>query len=163
MMMRRRLQLCEAATIGRALHKRRRGTTTVELAVILMVFLMLIFGMVEMSIAIFRYHVVSQGARQLARIAIVHGELGPPEMNEWGPATYTSGANSGDEIPTAIKPYLTGLYLNQTTITLEWLDNSTELESRVRATVTTSYEPFVTFLFSSNWTFTAQSTMQIAH
>jgi Flp pilus assembly protein TadG len=137
------------------------------MALVIMVFLMLMFGMLEMAIAVFRYHVVSQGARQAARLAIVHGELAPKgsngTMTEWGPATFTSGANSGTEITEALKPYLAGVPLDKTTVTLEWLDGDTKLQSRVRATVVTAYQPFITFLFSSDWTLTGSSTMQIAH
>lgn len=141
-----------------------RGATAVETAIVLAVFLVLVFGMLELGIAVFRYHVVSQGARQGARQAIVRGELAPPELSEWGPAEYGPQFGSADdEIAVAIRPYLTGLDLDRTTIQLSWPDGNTRIGSRVRVTVNTTHEPFVTFLFTTGWTLTGDSTMRIAH
>ncbi len=142
----------------------RRGAAAVETAIIIGVFLVIVLGMLELALGVFRYNVVSQAARQAARQAIVHGKLAPPELNEWGPATYSSNANSGDEIATSIKPYMAGLDLNNSTITIEWLEGDTALQSRVRATITTSYDPFLTFIFgSTTWAHTAVATLPIAH
>ena len=146
----------------------RRGVVAVETAVIAMLFLTLVLGMLELSIAVFRYNIVSQGARQAARLAIVRGELAPPKLDEWGPATYTGGANSGNAVSEAIKPYLTGLDLDNTRITIEWLDGSTRIQDRVHVTIVTSHEvflPFVANLLTSGSTFALRgdSTMQITH
>lgn len=54
----------------------------VEFSIVIMLFLMLMFGTLEMAIAIFRYHLVSQGARQAARQAIVHGKQAGASPNE---------------------------------------------------------------------------------
>jgi Flp pilus assembly protein TadG len=141
----------------------------VELAVVLTLFLILVMGMLEMAITVFRYHVVSQGARQAARLAIVHGELAPKGsgglMTQWGPDTYQAAdlSTANDEIATGVKQYLTGLPLDQTSLTLQWPDGDSNLESRVQVTVTTQYSPFVTFLFSDDWLLTATSTMRIHH
>ncbi|MCH8042664.1 MAG: pilus assembly protein [Planctomycetes bacterium] len=147
--------------------KNRRGAVAVETAIIALVFLTLVLGMLELSIAVFRYNIVSQGARQAARLAIVRGELAPPKLDEWGPATYTSGANSGNAVTETIKPYLTGLDLDNTTITIEWLDGSTKLQDRVHVTIVTSHEVFLPFvanmLSSSTFALRADSTMQITH
>ena len=143
--------------------KNRRGAAAVETAIIALLFLTLVLGMLELSIAVFRYNIVSQGAR----LAIVRGELAPPKLDEWGPATYTSGANSGNAVSEAIKPYLTGLDLDNTTITIEWLDGSTKLQARVHVTIVTSHEVFLPFvanmLSSSTFALRGDSTMQIAH
>jgi Flp pilus assembly protein TadG len=145
-------------------RRTRRGVATVELAIVLMVFLTIIFGMMELSIAVFRYHVTSQAARQAARIAIVHGEFAPPEQTTWGPSQFgPTTLDTDSEIPNAVRRYITGLDPAQTTLTLEWPDGNSRVESKVRATVQTQYSPFITFLFTSDFTLTAQSTMQIAH
>ena len=44
---------------------RRTGAAAVELAIVLMVLLTLIFGMIELSMAVFRYNNVSGAARRL--------------------------------------------------------------------------------------------------
>ncbi len=142
----------------------RRGAAAVETAIVMLVLLTLIFGMLELTIAIFHYHIVAQGARQGARLAIVRGKMAPPELPEWGPtAIIDIAADSTVPVAVAMQPYLTGLDLSVTKISVEWPDGSTQLESPVRFTVTTDHEPFVTFLFTSGWTLTGQSTMPIAH
>jgi len=148
---------------GRRKAESRRGATTVELAVVLMVFLTIIFGMMDLSLAVLRYHVTSQSARQAARIAIIHGELAPPEQTTWGTTTVTTNLDADSEVPNAVRPYITSLDPAQTTLTLEWPDGNTRVGSKVTATVQTQYTPIITFLFSGNFTITAQSTMQIAH
>ncbi len=145
----------------------------VETAVVLTLFLTLIFGMIELSIANLHEHIVNQGARQAARIAIVHGTLAPPKLTEWSPSTFTTsgspdftysiaGTDTGD-VGSTIQPYLTGLDLANTTVTLQWLDGDAKTGSRVRVRVVTAHQPFLTFPFSTGWTLAGESTMQIAH
>jgi hypothetical protein len=55
------------------------------------------------------------------------------------------------------------LDLAKTTLSLEWLDGDAKLESRVRARVITTHKPFLKLLFTTDWTLTGESTMQIAH
>ena len=45
-------------------------------------FVTLVFGMIDLSIALFRKHVASEAARQGARIATVHGYLAPSSSND---------------------------------------------------------------------------------
>ena len=154
----------------------RRGAVAVETAIIAMLFLTLVLGMLELSIAVFRYNLVSQGARQAARLAIVRGELAQLKTGSgeswapwgpWGPATYTGLASSSDPIALAIKPYLTGLDLDNTTIKIEWLDGSLQTQDRVRVTIDTSHEVFLPFvaviLGGSTFALSGDSTMQITH
>ena len=154
----RRLKLREGSA-----NERRRGVAAAELAMVILVFLTIIFGMIELAIVVFQYHVVSQGSRQIARLAIVRGELAPPELTAWGPTTKTVTANSADEVALAGKGYLTGLDLSATTIQLEWLDSSIALEKRVQVTVTTTHQAILSFPLSGSWTLTGRSTMPIAH
>lgn len=155
--------LRKSTCLQNGLHQ-RQGATAVELAFVLPVLLITVFGMLELSLAIFQYHVVAQGARQGARMAIVRGEMAPPELPEWGPTAIADvAADSAEPVAVALKPYLTGLDLTKTRISFAWPDGDTAIESRVQATVTTDYQPILTFLFTSGWTFTGQSTMQIAH
>lgn len=163
-------------------NARRRGATTVETAIVLMVFLTIIFGMMELSVAIFRYHVVSQAARQAARLAIVHGDLAPPQQTNWwnepgagasappgnpirvyGPTKMNVDLAVDDSPTQLLQRYVTGLEPGRTDVKLEWLDGNARVGSRVKATVTTKYSPFVTYLFTSDFTLVGESTMQIAH
>ena len=67
------------------LRRLRRGATAIELAIVLTLFLTLVFGMLDLGIAVFRYHIVCEAARQGARQAIVHGKLSD-KLGTWGPA-----------------------------------------------------------------------------
>ena len=145
---------------------RRRGATSAEMALVIMVFLTLVFGMLELAIAIFQYHVVSQTARHGARLAIVRGEMAQP-LGEWDPSVlgnpYTATLSDNAAIPNAVRQYSSGIDPQQSTVRVAWPDGNHELESPVQVRVTTVHQPFVTFLFTSNWTFVGQSTMPIAH
>lgn len=143
--------------------QRQSGVAATELAFILPILLLIIFGLLELSLVIFRYHIVSQAARQIARVAIVHGELAAPELTTWGPSAVTISATSTGEIATAAQPCLTGLDPSQTTIVLEWPDGNTKVESRVSVTVTTQHQPILALIFTSGWTLTAKSVLPIAH
>ena len=55
-------------------HTRRRGATLLEAAIIIPVFLLFVLGTVDVGLAVLRYNILSQGARQGARTAMVHGE-----------------------------------------------------------------------------------------
>jgi Flp pilus assembly protein TadG len=50
---------------------KQRGTTTVELALILPVFLLLIFGLIELSVAFYDQAILTQASREGARAGIV--------------------------------------------------------------------------------------------
>lgn len=155
----------------------RRGATVVETALVLPIFLILVLGMVDLALAVFRQHVISQAARQATRLAIVHGQLAPPEQAQWGPGTIEALATAtgvpivngllgpGLVPPREAPGFLTGLHLEETTIRLEWLDGNSQPERRVQATIATTYRPIFLSLFVGDaaWTLRAASTMRIAH
>ena len=58
--------------VARLLTTRSRGQTLAEFAVTALVFLMLIFGIMEMGLAINAYNDMSSAAREAARYAMVH-------------------------------------------------------------------------------------------
>ncbi len=150
----------------------RRGATVLELAIILSAFIVLTLGMLDLGIGVFRYHILANAARQAARRAIVHGERATA-LGNWGPSTVdvmasdsgTADIVDGHDVaayPDGIQRLLVGCKLEQTQITLEWIDDSNALQKRVRATVRTPYTP-LTLLSLHAVTLQASSTMQIAH
>ena len=145
----------------------RRGATTVETAIVILPFLIITLGMIDLGIAVFRHHVISQAARQGVRSAIVHGSLAVSGWNggKWGPAAFGPvAATSTDPKAQAVAPYLSGLDPNETNITMQWLDGSNLPEKRVRVIVTTTWTPAITFIFGGlTRTFSASATMPIAH
>lgn len=56
---------------GRRTDRSQRGTTTVELALILPVFLFLVFGLIELSVALYDKAVLTNASREGARAGIV--------------------------------------------------------------------------------------------
>ena len=139
----------------------RRGAAMVETAIVISVLLTLVFGMLDLGIAVFQRTSVAHVAREAARIASIHGDLAP---SQWGPTTYSGPASGNDDIINAIKPSLGALDPQQTTIKLEWPDGNATPESRICATVTSFHQPFLTFLFGSGtWTLSASTTVQINH
>jgi hypothetical protein len=131
------------------------------MAIVLMVFLTLVLGMLDLGIAVFRTHVLANAAREGARKAIVHGGMAP---ESWGPATYAGTANSADPIPTAVQPFLTGLDLSQVTVQASWPEGSNGLEKPVQVTLSMPYQPVMTFIFGNpTFTLSGSSTMQILH
>jgi TadE-like protein len=147
--------------------RRRRGAAVVEMAIVLMVFITLVLGMLDLGIAVFRRHVIAQAARQGVRQAIVHGGLANAGMGVWGPTAWSGTADSGGhEVLNIIQPMLAGMDPSTVDVQVEWLDggNDVNLGDHVRVSVSTPYQPIMTFIFG-NPTFTLQatSTMQIAH
>ena len=139
----------------------------VEGAIILLVFLTFILGMLDLSIAVFRHHVISEAARMGARTASVHGSLAPSGWNggSWGTAQFGPVAGtSTDPKAASITPYLAGIDPSTVTITLAWPDAKNTAESRVSVTVSTSWTPIMGFIFGgSSQTMSAKSVMLIAH
>jgi len=156
--------------LGRRAH--RRGAAMVEAAIVLTVLLTMVFAMLDLGLAVFQRTTVAHVAREAARLASIHGDMAPPQLNQWGPdiVYYTELVIHDDdeiikkEIINAIKPSLGALDPQQTTIKLEWPDGNATPESRISATVTSSHQPFLTFLFGSDkWTLSASTTVQINH
>lgn len=144
----------------------RKGVTTVEFSLVIMVFLMLVLGMLELSIAVFQLNVVSQAARQGARQGIVRGRTANV-LGVWDPGVmgdpYTATLSDNSAIPNLLRNYTPGLFENQTTISISWPDGNNDIDSHIRYRVSTVHQPFVTLLFTSNWTFVGESTMPIHH
>ena len=152
----------------RRLKVKRRGAVVLEMSLILGMFLVLTIGMLDLGIGVFRYHIVSQAARQGARRAIVHGEMANV-LGQWGPSTIDVPATSNgipivDGPNDGIQPMLVGCDLDKTRIRVEWLGGSNALEESVRVTVTSEYKPIMLFIFPDvTIPLSASSTMQIAH
>lgn len=146
---------------------RRGGVASTEAALVVLTFLTIILGMIDLGNGVFRYKLVSQLARQGARQAIVHGSQAPAgwQGGPCWPATHGPVALNGSAAPEqALAPYASGLDTAQAQLTVTWLDGNNQAESRVRVTVTCPYQPIMTFIFGNpTYTLTATSTMTIAH
>ena len=142
----------------------RRGSTLVEGAIVLMAFLTLIVGTIDLGLAVLRYNGASQAARSAARLAIVRGNITPRATSSWGPGAVTvKGDDTASEISNAVRPYLAGLDPSKVTIKLEWPASTNAPDDQVKVTITTTYQPMLTFVLgSSAINLSASSTMRIA-
>jgi Flp pilus assembly protein TadG len=134
-----------------------------EGAIVVTVFLVLVFGTIDIGIAVFRHSTISNAARQGARTAAVHGALAN-QKGVWGTATATVAATANDPKADCVRPLLGGCNLSATNITMEWPQNSNAITKPVRVTVTTGFNPIMTFIFGNpTFTLSASSTMPISH
>jgi len=145
----------------------RPGATTLEFAIVLPAFLLLVLGMIDASVAVARYNSLSQAARHGARQAAVHGSRAPAGWNggAWGPSPIDQPATAtGDPAVDVVRPMLVGCPLGETRIQIEWPDGSNVAGKPVRVTITSSYRPMITYVFGQPAiALTATSTMPIMH
>lgn len=123
--------------------KRRRaartGTTLVETAVLLGLFLFLVVGVLDMGLALMRRHILQAGADHAVRRAVVYGKYA---ATPWGPQTLGPAAASLDHpAAEAVRSRLVGISPDQVVLTVEWLDGSNEPGCRVRVKLATTYDP----------------------
>jgi hypothetical protein len=133
----------------------------------MLAFFLLILGMIDLGIGVFRFNQVSHAARHGARQVIVHGKHAPSGWNggPWGITKLDCWASDvGTPIADALRPMLVGSHHDKTRIQVEWLETSNEVERNVRVTVTTPYQPILFNVFgAAAIDLSASSTMPIAH
>lgn len=150
-------------SLGRT--SRKSGATTVEMAIALSVFVTLILGVVDLGYGVFRHHVLSQASRQLARQAIVRGELAD-ELQAWGPAEISVTADAGNAVTDFIGPKLVGWNLSEVSVNVSWIDGDHDVRdgNRVHVKMTAPYRPIMTFILGNpSIDLYASSTMTMAH
>jgi hypothetical protein len=143
---------------------RRRGAAMLEGAIVMTVFLTLIFGMLDLSLAVARYNMLSQAARQVTREAIVRGSLAPPTRTAWGPGTFTGTAASQHEIAGIVRNSLPGINPDDLTIRATWPDGGNSEMMRVRVELVLNHRLLMTWIFTDQRIqLTANSTMLIVY
>jgi Flp pilus assembly protein TadG len=80
-----------AAAAGRRRASDERGATLVEVALCSVILFAFVFGIMDMSLAIYGYHFISDAAREGTRYAIVRG-WDAPSVAGTACASYTSSA-----------------------------------------------------------------------
>lgn len=96
-------------------RKRRQqaGAALVEMAITLLLFLLLVFGIIEISLALFTWVRATEGAREGARFAIVHApvaSLGGLSCPGGSPVVQTCSSGCTDLMTTVQRaaPFVTG-------------------------------------------------------
>lgn len=142
----------------------RSGAALLEGTIVLAVFLTMIFAMFDLGLAVMRQNSLAEAARRLARTAIVHGDLAPPEHAAWGPGRYTGNANSDDEVADAVRAGLVTMDPANVTIDVSWPDGDNRTGDRVVVAVAYRHRTILPSLFgSAPLELRADSSMRIEH
>ena len=153
-----------AATAQRAPRCKRAGATTIETAIVLSLFLMLCFVILNLGLSTFRYNVLGAAARRVARESIVHGAAASPERAVWGPVSFSGNAADGHAIADVIAAVLPTMNPADVAVDLSWPDGENREGDRIRVRLTYVDAPFVPFLSSgAPLTLKAECTMRIVH
>lgn len=126
-----------------------KGQAAVELAFVLPVFFLLIFGIIEGGRLIFTYNELTNAAREGARYAVAHG-------------TQASSPAEASDVQAYVLEKSVGLESPALTVSTSWLDGNKDPGSRVRVSANYSYEPVIGMIFGfSPFSLSASSEMRI--
>lgn len=126
-------------------RRNRRGATLVETGLVMTVFLAIVLGMLDLGIAVLRYHMLRSAATEICRKAVVHGKLAN-RLGTWGPAGITCTGDSAGVLSSAFTDHLKDTDLSEVHAQVTWLDggNDQSQMNRVRVVLTMDY-PVLTF------------------
>ncbi|WP_254509777.1 TadE/TadG family type IV pilus assembly protein [Anatilimnocola floriformis] len=143
-------------------RRQRRGAVAVESAIILGGLSLLLLGMLELSLMLLNHTTMSEGARRVARAAMVRGDRSPTQV--WGPTKLTLKANDNHAAAEALRSILCAVPAADVQLEIEWLDGDNSAGDRVRVTVQHTHKPIVpAWGWNSGLVLRGSSTMQIAH
>src|SRR5204863_8185084 len=117
------------ATTERGLEREQAGQSQAELSIVLVLFLVLLFGIVDAGRLIFAYNAVSAGAREGVRWAVVRG------------ATSPLGTATKDDIKAFVQNSTVGTTVD---VDATWTPDSAP-GSTVAVTVTSPFSPIAPF------------------
>jgi len=141
--------------------RRERGQALVEFAVVGIVFLIVVFGVIDVGRAVWNYNTLAQATREGTRYAIVHGAR---SSDPSGPGSPHFSAPGTDAMVTAeVEKYTAGLDTSALTVEAEWLDGSNLVGGRIQVTSHYVYEPIFDFLGLISFSMTSSSTMRITY
>lgn len=144
-------------------RKDRRGAVLVEGAVVLSVLLLLLFGILDLGLAVARHDVLAATARDVARAAIVRGAAATPELVAWGPATYSGTAADSSEIAQAVVASLAVMTPAEVAVDVTWPDGGNQEGNRVRVELRYVHQGLTLLGLGGGLNLRAESTMQIVH
>jgi hypothetical protein len=143
--------------------KRSRGQTLVEFALVITVFLVILMGVVDFGMAIYKFNGVSQAAREIARVTSVHPCAGDPPC-EPGSSIDTQ------EVIAIQEGLIPGLTINPAT-DIKCVDDTGALvapepcdfsKHSVRVQASVEYSPITPLLgFTGPWNMEGSSSAQI--
>jgi Flp pilus assembly protein TadG len=127
----------------------RSGVAAVEAAIVLSVFLLILFVMIDLALMVLDYNLLCDGAQQFCRQAMIHGSKSAPQETMWGPTTVQGNAGDGSQYSQSFQKDLTALPLGKVNYKLEWPGGTNRPDDTVRATLTYQYNPMIPFVFGN--------------
>lgn len=144
-------------------RQRARGAALLEGTIVLLVFLAIVFAMFDLGVAVMRENTLAEAARRLAREAIVHGDLAPPERSSWGPGRYLGNAADNTEIADAVRPALVTLEPRNVAIDVAWPDGDNRTGDRITVVLEYSHRTILPGILGSSLGLRGEATMRIEH
>lgn len=142
---------------------RRRGVTVVESAIVLGTFLMMMLATLDLGLAVLRQNSLDAAAQQLARAAMVRGELSAGRQTAWGPAPYTARAAHPTEMATTVRERLITMDPQQVLFHVDWPDTGNHLGARVRVRMAYRHRAILPLLYGGHLDLRSECIMRIAH
>jgi Flp pilus assembly protein TadG len=140
----------------------RRGAIALESALVLGTLSLLLLGLLELTIILLNQTSMAEGARRIARTAIVRGDRSP--TTAWGPAKLTLKGNDNHEAAEKLREILCAVPAGEVDVEIEWLDGDNTAGDRVRVTVQHTHRPIVpAWGWNTGLVLRGSSTMRIAH
>ncbi len=138
----------------------RRGAAAVEAALVLSAAALLLFGALDVSLAVLRRNLLANAACRGARVAGVHGDRSASPL---GPAAWAGTAASAHPVADSIRPLISTIPPAQVQIAISWPDGDRDAGSRVAVELSSQSPSILASLFGTTWTLRAASTVPIAH
>jgi Flp pilus assembly protein TadG len=111
----------------------------IEFALVLPVFLFIVFGIIDLARAVWEENELAFAAREGTRWAIVHGSSATVKAGP-GSATYTAGPPPSDTgVTAAVNVFTIGV--PGVVVTSDWPDGNNNRNSRVSVDVTAAFVP----------------------
>ena len=133
----------------------RAGATVLEMAVVAPAVLLLLFGMIDLGIAVYAYNTLAEAVRAGTRYGVVHGAR----------ATKPAGPLANDrQVEDVVRSYAPGFIPAKLTVTSTWPDGDNEPSSHITVSANYNYTPTVTALLGfKTLKLSSTSNMSIVH
>lgn len=105
-----------------------------------------LFSLLDLGLAAIRYNALSEGARRVARQAIIHGSLAPAASGSWGPTAF-AGSAADDTVETeSLQGVLPTMGAEDVVVNVTWPDGDNSPRDRVRVELNFEHESLVPFM-----------------
>ncbi len=127
----------------------RRGVAAVEAAVVLSVFLVILFVMIDLGLMVLDYNLLCDGAQQLCRQAMIHGSKSAPQETMWGPTAVSGNAGDNSQYSQSFVQDLPTMTLSKVNYKLQWSNGTNQPDDPVQATLAYQYSPMIPFVLGN--------------